>query len=91
MDLFRPVFFGAISICLVRKSAVQFTGQKWELNSLANTSQIYQQDSLEELGYQQQWHNLAETARPQLSQQVSAGRIRTTRDASKNSMLCLSQ
>jgi hypothetical protein len=39
---------------------------------------------------QQQWHYLAETARPQ-PQYKSAGRIRANRDARKSSRLCLSQ
>ena len=40
---------------------------------------------------QQQWHNLAETARPQLNWHKSAGGIRTSRDTRRSSPLCLSQ
>jgi hypothetical protein len=43
-------FFGEPSICIVWKSAVQFTGHQQQLDSLVNTSQIYQQSSLIELG-----------------------------------------
>ena len=35
--------FGANLICVVRKSAVQFTDQPQQLDPLTNTSQIYQQ------------------------------------------------
>jgi hypothetical protein len=34
----------------IRKSAVQFTGQQWQLGPLANTSRIHQQSSQVELG-----------------------------------------
>jgi hypothetical protein len=35
------LFFGVNPICIVRKPALQFTGQHQQLNLLANTSQIY--------------------------------------------------
>ena len=43
-------FFGATPICVVWKSAVQFTGQHRQLDPLANTSQIHQQSSSVESG-----------------------------------------
>jgi hypothetical protein len=43
-------FFGAIPICILRKSAVQLIGQQWELDPLANITWIYQQSSSIELG-----------------------------------------
>jgi hypothetical protein len=42
-------FFGATLVCVVWKSAVQFTGQQWQLDPLTNTSWIYQQSSLQVL------------------------------------------
>lgn len=59
-------FFGANPFCVVRKVAVQFTGQQ-RLDPLANTSQMYQPSSPAELGNrnQQWWRDLAETARLQ--------------------------
>jgi hypothetical protein len=39
-------FFGANPICIARKTAIQFTGQQQQLDSLANTSQIHQQSSV---------------------------------------------
>ena len=45
-------FLGATPICVVRKSAVRFTGQQWQLDPLANTSQIHQQSSWVEMGQQ---------------------------------------
>jgi hypothetical protein len=38
-------FFGANPICVVRKLAVQFIHQQGQLDTLAKTSQIYQQPS----------------------------------------------
>jgi hypothetical protein len=37
---------GASPICVVRKLAVQFTGQQWQLDPLGRTSMIYQQSRL---------------------------------------------
>jgi hypothetical protein len=33
-------FFGATPVCVVRKSAVQFPGQQWQLDPLTDTSRI---------------------------------------------------
>jgi hypothetical protein len=41
-------FFGANPICVVRKSAIQFTTQQKQLDSLSNTSEIYQQSGFVE-------------------------------------------
>jgi hypothetical protein len=47
--------FGANPICVVWKSAVQFTGQQaMGAHTLTNTSQIHQQPSSVESGQQQQ-------------------------------------
>jgi hypothetical protein len=55
-------FFGAAPICVVWKSAVQFTGQQWQLSPLANTLGIHQQAGRVEIvnRNQQWWHYLAE-------------------------------
>jgi hypothetical protein len=37
--------FGAMPICVVRKVAVQFTGQWWQLDPLTNTSWIHEQSN----------------------------------------------
>ena len=43
-------FFGATPVCVVWKSAVQFTGQQQQLDPFANTSWIHQQSGLVESG-----------------------------------------
>jgi hypothetical protein len=79
------------SICIVMKLAVQFTGQQRQFNILKNTSGIYQQSSLVELGQLQHWHNLAGRARPQLNRYESARGLQITRNTRRSSLLCLSQ
>jgi hypothetical protein len=51
VDLFMKVLcFGATPVCVVWKSAVQFTGQQLQFDPLTNTSQIHQQFSSVESG-----------------------------------------
>jgi hypothetical protein len=41
----QKLFFVVSTICVVRKSAVKFTGQQWQPDPLTNTSWIYRQSS----------------------------------------------
>lgn len=68
---------GVSRICVVRVSAVQFTGLRggsW----ITDTLWIFQQSRSVELG-QQQWHYLAGTARPQPRHKSTGGMRREAR------------
>jgi hypothetical protein len=78
-------FFGATPVCVVWKSAVQFTGQQRQLDPPTNISQIHQQSSSVESG-EQTWisrqHYLAETARPQPRLTSAGGNRKNSRRSS---------
>lgn len=66
-------------MCIVRKSAVQFTSKQQQINPLKIISWIYNQSRSIMSGLQQQWHGLAGALRPQPNQNGSPRRTRATK------------